>query len=584
MVSLPLEAVPPVDERIAALEAALVAATAERDKLAEEREKLAEERDKLASERAQLRAAYERVLEELELLRRRLFVAKAERVDTKQIELEFMLKKGELDQLAGAIPGEADRKEDEGSDGDGTKRRKSSKKPSGRRSAESLDHLPETRVVVPCDLPDGATIIGEETSTKLGWQRGGPIKLVIVRTKYKVETDAGPLLETTPKPPELLERSLAAPSLLAHIAVDKFADGLPLYRQEERFERLGLTLDRGTMSRWLEDLGATCGATVVESMRKDALEHAFCIATDASGLAVQPIPTAEKKRQACRKGHIFVFVADKDHVFFEYTPKETSRAVSRMFHGFSGYVQADAKSVFDVLFTPPDERPPPDDGEVKDLGERREVGCWSHARRNFWESAIAKNAVAREALFRIARFFDKDASWRGEAPATIKARRDQHLRPEMEAFFAWATAEYDKVKDQRGSLRSAFGYALRQKDALMRVCDDGRLHLDNNRSERALRTLAVGRKNWLFVGSDDHANSAANLLSLIASARLHKLDPESYLRDLIRVLPHWPKDRYLELAPKHWAHTRSRLDGAQLDAELGPLHVPEPPQQQPSPD
>jgi transposase len=131
-------------------------------------------------------------------------------------------------------------------------------------------------VVVPCDLPEGATVIGEETSTKLGWLRGGPVKLVVVRTKYKVETDAGPLLETTPKPPELLERSLAAPSLLAHIAIDKFADGLPLYRQQQRYERVGLPLDRGTMSRWLEDLGATCGATVVEAMRKDALEHAFC--------------------------------------------------------------------------------------------------------------------------------------------------------------------------------------------------------------------------------------------------------------------------------------------------------------------
>ena len=158
--------------------------------------------------------------------------------------------------------------------------------------------------------------------------------------------------------------------------------------------------------------------------------------------------------------------------------------------------------------------------------------------------------------------------------------RDQHMRSEMDAFFAWATAEYAKVQDQRGSLHSAFGYALRQKDALMRVCDDGRLHLDNNRSERALRPLAVGRKNWLFVGTDNHAASAANIVTLITSARLHRLDPEHYLRDLIRVLPHWPKGPYLELSHKHWAHTRSRLDKPQLDAELGPLDVHEPPQQQ----
>jgi hypothetical protein len=106
------------------------------------------------------------------------------------------------------------------------------------------------------------------------------------------------------------------------------------------------------------------------------------------------------------------------------------------------------------------------------------------------------------------------------------------------------------------------------------VVEDGRLVLDNNRSERALRTIAVGRKAWLFCGSDDHAEAAANHFSLIASARLHGLDPEAYLRDLLRVLPHWPKDRNLELAPKHWAATRARLDARELELEIGPLTVP----------
>jgi transposase len=109
------------------------------------------------------------------------------------------------------------------------------------------------------------------------------------------------------------------------------------------------------------------------------------------------------------------------------------------------------------------------------------------------------------------------------------------------------------------------------------VFDDGRLPLDNNRSERALRgTVATGRKAWLFVGSDDHGQSAAHHFALIASARLHRLDPEAYLRDLFRVLPHWPRDRYLELAPKYWAQTRARLDPRELAAEIGQLTVPPP--------
>ena len=110
----------------------------------------------------------------------------------------------------------------------------------------------------------------------------------------------------------------------------------------------------------------------------------------------------------------------------------------------------------------------------------------------------------------------------------------------------------------------------------MRFLDDGRLNIDNTASERELRQITVGRKAWLFVGSDDHASSAASLLSLIASARLHRLDPEEYLRDVFRVLPHWPKDRHLELAPKYWLATRARLDPRQLAAEFGPLEIPEP--------
>ena len=186
---------------------------------------------------------------------------------------------------------------------------------------------------------------------------------------------------------------------------------------------------------------------------------------------------------------------------------------------------------------------------------------------------------------RIRRIYQLDATWRVRSPDPIKSLRDQHLRPHVDAFFAWARLEYEKVKDRRGLLRSALGYAVRQEAALKRFLDEGRLVLDNNRSDASCAVVAVGRKAWLFVGSDDHAQAAGNLMSLIASARLHRLDPEAYLRDLFRVLPHWPSDRYLELAPKYWVATRARLDAAQLAAEIGPLVIPEPrpPSEQPPP-
>jgi hypothetical protein len=306
---------------------------------------------------------------------------------------------------------------------------------------------------------------------------------------------------------------------------------------------------------------------VIQAARVEALATAFCVATDATGVLVQP-DRSQQTRQPCRRGHYLVQIADRDHVFFEYLPRETSAAVGALFKGFKGYVQADAKSVYDALFRPPD-----GDGDATGPPPT-EVGCWSHARRKFWEAAVAKSAVAREGLARIGRLFALERQLGGRPAAEVKAMRAAVARPHLDAFFAWATAAHQTVAGERGLLRTALGYVLRQEAALRRYLDDGRLIIDNNRSERELRRVAVGRKAWLFVGSDDHAASAAHLFSLIASARLHGLDPEAYLRDLFRVLAAWPRDRYLELSPRYWAATRARLDAAELAREVGPLTIP----------
>ena len=535
------------ESRIAELEAELAAVKAERDVL---------------------RAAHERLRLELELLRRRIYVAKAERVDTAQLELEFAKKLAELDRLSGLPEPTAEER------AAGTRRPR--RKPTGRRDLRAVA-LPEERVEIADPLFEElvakgkAERIGYEESSKLAYQRGGMRRLVLARVKYRVINSRGEsTMATAPLPAETFPRSMAAPSMLAHIAVEKHCDGLPLFRIEDRLDRDGFPVDRGTMCRWLEDVGATLGATVVAAAREEAMRTAFCFATDATGVAVQPEPLPDGRRQPCRHGHFFVLIADRDHIFFEYTPRETSALVAEMFKSYSGYVQADAKSVYDILFEKPDEKPP------DDFLIRVEVGCWSHCRTHFWEATVAKSVVAREGLARIGRMFDVEARIRGRPPDEIKRLRQLHLRPHMESFFGWAEEQHELVKEQRGLLRSALGYAVRQKDPLMRVLEDGRLVLENNRSERELRRVATGRKAWLFVGSDDHAVSAGHLFSLIASARLHRLDPETYLRDVVRVLAHWPRDRYLELAPKYWAATRARLNPTELAAEIGDLTVPTP--------
>ena len=259
-------------------------------------------------------------------------------------------------------------------------------------------------------------------------------------------------------------------------------------------------------------------------------------------------------------------LADRDHVFFEFKARHDSAAVCDMFRGYSGYLQADAHAIYDALYR----------GKAvdADVDAPKEVGCWSHVRRKFWEAACSKQALGREGLFRIRRIFELDASWKDEPPDMRRVLRQTKLRPFIDDFFVWAEREYEACKMQRGVVATALGYAVRQRAALRRVLEDGRLKMDNNASERALRPIAAGRKAWLFFGSDDHASAAANLFSLLASCRLHALDPEAYLRDLIRLMPHWPRARYLELAPNAWRATRAKLDAAQLDREVGLIDVP----------
>ena len=623
---------PIVAARIAALEAMVAEQRTALDAkhAAWETERAARESEQAAhvatkAERDRLREAYDGLTREVELARRRLVVAKAERVDTAQLELEFAATLAKLDALSRKAEDEIDEKPGGRT---GSERTRKQQTPRGRRDLRLLD-LPEEHIAIPDPLLEGkaARIGTAEESIGIRWKRGGFVRVVIERVKYDaskpattlpaspaapsdevssatplttqepatrapsctpeelaaiVASDprtAGAVIVTAPMPPRLIDRSYATPSLIAHIASDKFCDGLPLHRQEDRFARLGVPIDRGTMCRWLEEAGGLVGATIVEAMRKEALGSARCIATDATGIRVQPEPRQDKKSQPCRRAHYFVQIADADHVFFEFTPEETSEVVDRMFAGYTGFVQADAKSVFDVLFRVVEDRDRPlVEQEPRRKTACTEVGCWSHARTKFWETAVAtQDVVAREALARVMRMFHLDAMWKNRLPDVRKDLRARYLREHVTSFFAFVEQAFADAQHRRGMLRSALGYCRNQKDALMRFLDDGALEMTNNRSERQLRRVATGRQAWLFVGSDLHGTTSGYLLTLIASARLHRLDPEVYLRDVFRVLPHWPRDRYLELAPRYWRISRARLRPDELDQEVGWLTIPEPP-------
>jgi transposase len=554
----------------------------ERDLRERERAQFTARIAELEQERDRLRASHERLRQELELFKRRLFIAKAERVDTRQLELEYAQKLRELDQLAGTLGiGKASTQDgDDAPASDGKPRgKRNGNRGTGRRDLRSLP-LEEERVEIADPhlealVAEGKVVRhGFEETCKLAYKRGGKRRLVIARVRYKTVDAVGNTdVITTAMPDQMLPGAIAAPSLVANVIMENIGKGMPLFRIEDASARDGVAVDRGSLSRWKKTVGDRLGETVVAAMRQHALATAFCIATDATGVCVQPIPN-DRSRQPCKKGHFLVQIADRDHILFDYLERETSAAVYTRFRGFSGYVQADAKSVFDLLFADDSTvRKSPHDVE-HDGAERVEVGCWYHARRRFWEAAVAKNAVAREGLMRISRIFELDASWKKKPPAEIKQLRDAHLRPHVEAFFSWVEQHRPEFSGQRGLVRTALEYAHNQRLALQRFFADGRLVLSNNWAERAIKPIATGRKAWLFCGSDDHARSTAALFSLVGSARLHGLDPEEYLRSLIRLVPLWPPERMLELSPLFWARTRDRLDAVALAAEFGPIQVP----------
>lgn len=517
-------------------------------------------------------------ISENELLKRKLFGTKSERTNTTEVQLL----------LAGLFPEDAAlRKQLEealapgnsgaGGDGDpakagsGDKEKKPRATPKGRRDL-SASNLPK----ITCDIDDPdlakqGRLIRHESTFELMRIRGG-LRVLEKRTAiYEIEVAGEKTVLGAQHPPRLFPRSLCHTSVYAWLAVEKFALGVPCYRLEQSLETEEESLDRGTMCRYLEELGATLGATIVEAMFADARDNCHVLSTDATGAAIQPEPSADGRRQACKKGHFFTIVADCDHVLFHYTESHSSDAVKALFKGFSGHLQCDAAPVYDVLERGvPTLLPESDDDARLSL-----VGCWAHCRRYFFEAAITKHRSALEGLKKIREMFRVDAQFAKLPPRERKRRRAIELAPLIDDFFSWVE-QARRTETGRTLATKALGYAHNQEHELRRVLEDGRLALDNTRSERALRRIVVGRKNWMFYGSDVHAESAAAIFSIVASCRLHRIDVYDYLCDVQRLLPFWPAERLIELAPKSWAATRARLDADELARPVGVITVPAP--------
>jgi transposase len=527
---------------------------------------------------------------EIELLKRRLFGPRSERTGTSEMQLALgdvladdqRLQK-ELDERTQGAPANAasdatspaseavngpsgaPKPSSNGSGATDGDKKKDRAKPKGRRDL-SVSKLP--KVVVEFTDPDLAKkgrLIGWDESRQLMRDPGG-FKVLVKRTaKYELPVkEGGTTVLGVETPRTLFPRALLHTSAIAWLGVEKFGLGVPHHRLEQHLASQGERLDRGTMCRAMEELGGTLGATVVHAMIEDARAHCGVLSTDATGAAIQPGPREGGPKRPCKNGHFFTIVADADHVLFHYVERHTSDAVAELFKGFKGYLQSDASSVYDIL-----DRGPPDANDATVTL----VGCWAHCRRYFFEAAICKYAVGVEGLTRIREIYRADMALAELPPVDRKRLRLERVQPLVDDFFTWV-GRAARTTEGRNLGTKALGYATRQEQELRRVLLDGRLPLDNTRSERALRTIVVGRKNWMFYGSDVHAQAAAAIFSILASCRLHKLDPWKYLDEVLRLLPYWPAGRYIELAPKNWAATRARLDPSELDGPLGIFSIP----------
>jgi transposase len=492
-------------------------------------EELARRLDALEQERDRYRQLYLEMMERCRKLERGLLGNKSERLSPNEHQLSLSVLEAVLAEREQAAIDAVCTEEVS------AHRRR---KPTGRKPIPA--ELPRVDIeVLPEEVQreglDAFERIGEEV-TEVVERR--PASLVVVRiVKPKLvrkDRDRQATEVFTAQTPCLpIERGLAGPGMLADTIVRRWQDHLPANRLEDIYAREGLEIPRSTLCGWHEQL-LPLAEPLVAAMRADAFEQPYlCI--DATGVLVQA-------KERCRRGHFWVVVAPNKHVLFEYSRDHTNEAVDQVLAGYEGYLVADAHVVYDHLYA---------------RGDVVEVNCWAHCRRYFFKAIQSDPARARVALGLINTLFRIERSI-ATAPRKKRERiRAKHSTPVVERFFSWCDAEWPNLLEDT-PIHDGVRYARNQREGLQRFLNDGRLPLDNNISERELRRQAVGRKNWLFVGSDEGGRINAVFTSLLASCRMLGIEPWAYLRDVLCLLPEWPKHRLLELAPAHWKETSQR--------------------------
>lgn len=398
----------------------------------------------------------------------------------------------------------------------------------------------------------GATMekIGEEVSKELERLELSVVH-EIARAKYACKACTSGV-KSAPGPDRVIDKGLLGVGFLAHVLAERFAHHMPYNRLESKYASEGFDLSRTVLC---ESAGrcAELLEPIAEQIRKDALATGI-VQTDDTPVTIQ-----EDSKHNSRQGRVWVYRGLGGEVYFDMTE---SRAVVNgrdgprdILAGFEGYMQADAYPAYDGFYK---------GGAIK------EVGCWAHARRYFVKAEKQEPALVKEAIARIRELYaiERQAKDTGLEPERIRELRKAESIPRLERLRDWMTTTRTKVLD-KGRFAKAIDYALSNWAALLRYCDDGRLDIDNNAAERALRTVAVGRKNWVFFGNERGGKTAAVMYSLIATCKEHDVDPRTYLRDVLlriakasdvrELTPYGWKAKWAPLVEAHRASILERL-------------------------
>jgi transposase len=403
------------------------------------------------------------------------------------------------------------------------------------------DHLPREEIVheAPCACPAcGGALrrIADEVTETLDYVPG---RFKVIRhVRAKLSCRACDTVVASPAPDHPIARGRAGASLLAHIMVSKYDDHLPLYRQAEIFARDGVNLETSTLSGWVGST-AVALAPLVDALAADIL------ASDTLHVDDTPVPVLAPGMGKTKTGRLWTYVRDErpfagnrpPAALFFYSPDRKGEHPRVHLKDFRGVIHVDGYAGFNELFA---------DGKIV------EAGCWAHVRRKFFDvHAATGSPIAKEALDRIGHLYGVEETIKGMAPDDRQRGRQRRSKPIAEALAAWAD-DTSRRLSRKSELAAAFRYMRSRWTALVRCFEDGRLALDNNPAERTLRCVAIGRKNYLFAGSDAGGRRAAAMYSLIETAKLNRRDPQAYLADLLARIGDHPAKRIAELLPWNW--------------------------------